>query len=341
MLLLLLAHLLVNAVSAEIGLRNSKWKEQQTQLFGKKDWFTHLESEGVKSGFQTDPVHGLCPFATPPHILRTPACLEQKYVIVAGDSTMRELSWSLARLASTDGTLPCQQVVATPSRSFGDTRDQPSFGCTVFRNGTQLCPANNQRESNLTNCCKTFQSFYLSQVRPGNDVLAAIADIEKACDCAGVLLIGYGVHQLLDATLAGDNVATPWSYPFGRKTGWHSFRNQMSANSKLKMVIVSPTHLDEYVLMLHPPKPDWRAFAQFSTMAIWNQLDSEAAVELGVGFVSFYNITRRYKGLQCDGMHFGSSYDRMDWDCHGFTVVSDVAMQHALHVLCSSHRLAV
>jgi hypothetical protein len=108
---------------AELGLTNSNWPSHEDDSdFGKKTWFVHLESAGVKSGFQLDMRTGLCPFATHPHTLRTPTCLKHKYAIFVGDSTMRELAWSFSRLASTDGTMPCQQVDDSTNGRFRDTR---------------------------------------------------------------------------------------------------------------------------------------------------------------------------------------------------------------------------
>ena len=295
-----LAVSLVRAHS-ELGLRNFKWPSRaQDTDFGKKAWFNHLESVGIKSGFQVDAVQGLCPFATEPHRLRLPTCLKQKYAIFVGDSTMREFAWSFSRLASSDGLQPCQQGDLGANR-FQDTRNDPAFGCTVDRNGTQLCPSSAQQGPSTQSCCSAkFQSFYVFAGHPDDNAIAVIKDIESRCDCEGVLFVGFGVHQLLGASPAGTSNPVPWSYPFGRRTGWLSFRERISGG-KLDMVLVSPTHLDEYVMMLHPPKPDWRAFAQFSTMAIWDDLDEAVAREMDVKFVSLYRVTRAYRGCSAMG----------------------------------------
>lgn len=272
---------------------------------------------------------------------------------------MRELAWSFARLANSDGTQPCQQVDVKEPR-FRNTRNDPSFSCATTANSTRLCqpvvnvsqpvtnasqpaanasqPASAQVKARLEDCCTgRFQSFYLPWVGPNKDLIAAITKIEQGCDCKGVLFIGFGVHLILtNPTLSGSSASAPWSFPFGRRAGWLQFREDMMLNKSgtLDMVLVSPTHLDEYVLLLHPPKPDWKKFTQFSTLEMWDEMDSRVADEMGVKFISYFSVTRKFKGLQCDGMHFGSSYDKMDWNCDGFTVVTDVAMQHALNLLC-------
>jgi len=250
--------------------------------------------------------------------------------------------WATAPCANLHGAFPglLQQMELCPASRLMIPRMEgfeiPAFGCTKGRNGTLLCPSSAQAGASTVACCtENFQNFFVHSFHPTDDVISAIGDIERKCDCEGALLIGFGVHQLLTPRLADSSSQVPWSYPFGRRNGWLSFREKMYKSGKLDMVVVSPTHLDEYVMMLHPPKPDWREFAQFSTMEIWDTLDAKVAEEMGVKFVSLYSITRAFKGLQCDGMHFGSSYDRMDWDCHGFTVVSDVAMQHVFHELCT------
>jgi hypothetical protein len=88
------------------------------------------------------------------------------------------------------------------------------------------------------------------------------------------------------------------------------------------------------VLTLAPIKFDWRSFAQFSTTHLWAEQDRRLAKEYSINYVPYYEASSAFRGLQCDGLHFGNSWEEVA-GCKGFTVVTDLIINHALGKICS------
>jgi len=80
-------------------------------------------------------------------------------------------------------------------------------------------------------------------------------------------------------------------------------------------------------MMLHPPKPDWDGFGQLGVLSSWPILERRVAMELGIVYVPWAEVTQRYSGLQCDGLHHSKRAESSEWGCHGFSAVTDVVTQ--------------
>jgi hypothetical protein len=309
-LLLVLAHL--SCVLSEITLTNYKKVRDSLPLlsrnpnFTKAWYFEQLESRGIVSGPQTDPNVGLCPFANGRHELLTPTCLRDggfKYIVFIGDSLMRELAWSFARLSSSVPGEACQQGAVLHKR-FNNTGDGPSFGCRVASTDAHtLCGVEDQLGNNIADCCSgKFQSFYYGYVRPwagektqfksDGETTQTIQMFQDSCPCKGLVVLNFGMWLAIDNLVVQrtGNDPPPWSLPFGRRAGWKQLIEQWhKPGSLLHTVIASTAHVNNHIMTLEPPKDEWDRW-NYLALEFMATVDRDVARSLNFSYAPYYEV---------------------------------------------------
>lgn len=92
------------------------------------------------------------------------------------------------------------------------------------------------------------------------------------------------------------------------------------------------------VLDLHPRKDDIHKFHHFQYMKMMRHIEMKVLSELTaptIATLPLNEVYRKYGFLTCDGMHFGSSFARREYGCHGFPVVNDILIQLLLGKVCA------
>jgi hypothetical protein len=223
-----------------------------------------------------------------------------------------------------------------------DTRDNVGFDeqSGEFSPGTDFA-----RE-----CCLPgqFSMYFHKHNVVGDHTVKLIETYNRVCDCKGLLWMNTGVHMLLgtcgdcntNALLeVGDNNREPWMFPFGRPAALRPILRAAKNATNLKVVFSSTPRLSMEPFMLAPPKYDWAQFRQFDTLDLWAEYDKLLAIEMGVVYAPYFEASRAYKGLQCDGLHFSPrSYDDV---CKGYTVLTDLVVHQALAQVCYGVNAAI
>ena len=92
------------------------------------------------------------------------------------------------------------------------------------------------------------------------------------------------------------------------------------------------------VLDLHPHKDDIHGFHHFQYMKMMRRIEMRVLSEQTaptIATLPLNKVYRKYGFLTCDGMHFGSSFARREYGCHGFPVVNDISIQLLLGKVCA------
>jgi len=360
------ARLLVFAVlalcaSCELGLTNYKRVLDALPLlsrnpnFTKQWYYQRLEELGVSSGPQVAASNGLCPYADGvKHKLLTPTCLRDKgykYVLFIGDSLVRELAWSLARLSSSVPGEPCQQGAVLHQR-FNHTGDGPQFACTsASMDAHTLCGVEDMTGSSDMDCCSDrFSTHYYGYVLPwfnddpkphetqfgtSSQASDTINRFQDSCSCKGLLVINYGMWIVVDGgntRMVTERPVQPWSLPFGRREGLLNLIGQFHRpNSLLHTVLASTPQTNSHIMTLDPTKGGWEAWGNLA-LEFMASVDKDVAALHNFTYLPYHEVTSNYGHVQCDGMHFGNLYHR--FGCRGFSVVTDVVTQHLLNDIC-------
>ena len=336
----------------------------------KEAYFVNLASElGFVSGFQTNASSSLCPKASGGASLHLPSCLVDRgysYAVFIGDSITREAGWAFSRLAAATEGDTCQQMGA-PHKRWAETKGDPSFSCDVAPRGAgapAICDAdaqeahrgNNQagtgydRDSKqlgvIADCCapgRFFMHFHDWDFDTSN-AHETVLRYRQSCKCKGLVYLSLGgLHLLLGANPSTASPPEPWTYPYGRNAGVRQLldavvgttvQERMDAREYQSFFLASTPRPHNDVLTLAPIKFDWQGFAQFGTTRLWAEQDRRLAKEFGIHYVPVYEASSAFRGLQCDGLHFGNSWEVVA-GCKGFSVVTDLIINHALGRICA------
>lgn len=165
-----------------------------------------------------------------------------------------------------------------------------------------------------------------------------------SCRCNGLIYMSLsGLHLLINANPATQSPPEPWTYPYGREAGVRMLLDSVVGRTALErntaqqhqtFFLASTPRPHNDVLTLAPIKFDWKSFAQFRTTRLWAEQDRRLAKEYSIHYVPYYEASSAFRGLQCDGLHFGNSWEEVA-GCKGFTVVTDLIMNHALGQICN------
>lgn len=153
-----------------------------------------------------------------------------------------------------------------------------------------------------------------------------------------------GMHRLVAdyavASPTGTAAPEQWSFPFGRTGGVAALLDNVTSGGafatpeeRRRIVVGSTPAPDLAILMMDPPKFDWRSFADFGVLGFWAEGDRRAAAQRGLTYAKYHEASRAFRGLQCDGMHFGNSWQAVA-GCDGFTAVTDLVTHQYLSAVC-------
>jgi hypothetical protein len=78
--------------------------------------------------------------------------------------------------------------------------------------------------------------------------------------------------------------------------------------------MVSTSRVDPLVTLLRPSKWDFEAFADFSHLDFWRQIDGNEAQAAGVDLFDADALPHDCPGVRCDGTHFESDFGA--FGCH-------------------------
>jgi hypothetical protein len=171
---------------------------------------------------------------------------------------------------------------------------------------------------NVSDCCdaQRFSMFFHDYDLDEDDVHATLVRYRERCPCPFMLYLSVGgMHRLLgEAAFASAELPpAPWSYPFGRATGVRTLLAAATAGlspEELQRVVLASTPMPQLsVMMLSPPKFDWRSFADFGALRLWAEEDRRAARDANVTYARYYEASKAFRGLQCDGIHFGNAWE--------------------------------
>jgi hypothetical protein len=166
---------------------------------------------------------------------------------------------------------------------------------------------------------------------------------------------------------------SPWSYPFGRMEGVHQLVANATAGvtdaAALRRIVLASTPKPNHgVMMAFPAKFDWKSFADMAALKLWVEQDRRTAKAFNITYAHYYEASKEFSGLQaraaaalgclcaraadthcvrerltrtlrarcciqCDGIHFGNSWETVA-GCSGFTAVSDLITHQYLGAIC-------
>jgi hypothetical protein len=316
-------------------------------IYDKHSYFEHLASAyGYRSGFQRNASGGLCPAAHDGAKMAFPSCLVRgqgvRFAVFVGDSLTREAAWSFARLAAASapaGSPESCQFSGGDHERWSETKRDPSFTCVVVPPGAAgpaICGPDSQAPpvaetgyargaalGNVSDCCDAtkFSLYFHDFDFDDPDVHALVARYRAKCPCPMFLYLSLGgMHRLLGEGAFTTRNVTPapdeWSFPWGRPVGVSALLDNvtaggafLSAEERRRVVVASTPAPELAVLMMHPPKFDWRAFAQYGALGFWADADRRATAARGFTYGKYYEASRAFRGLQCDGIHFGNSWE--------------------------------
>ena len=120
---------------------------------------------------------------------------------------------------------------------------------------------------------------------------------------------------------------------------------QASAHPETILVWGLPSAPQLSIMALEPPKPELQDFREgLSQLARFRSIEASVFAQgrrrndMLLPVDEVYGV---YGALLCDGLHFGSSWDRMTWGCLGFSVVSDLITQVLLNHACWGRDIGV
>jgi len=308
---------------AHFPAHNIKMAQAVTQVHNRSEYFEKfLGSMNITQGQQKSKKDLCLCSENGANLLPAKSLALQGYsfVIFVGDSLAREAAWSLRRLALAQSNLTqCQPWEPL----HHDTKSNPSFQCEEQSNGLS-CQGSVQPIDKVPKSCCTKQ-FLLFRIDVRLETLEQFMnELNTICPCRGIVYIQSAVHVMLRKKSL-----------FGRRESTLKTLSSLVSNNTRnhKFVWASPPALDVIMMELDPPKPDRKSFDSV-TSDIWRWMDLDAISTINDSSISYseqFEVSNAYMGLSCDGMHFGTSYDRALYGCQGMSVVTDVLTQLWLH----------
>ena len=171
-------------------------------------------------------------------------------------------------------------------------------------------------------------------------------------DCSVLIVGGLSLHWLLSNTSSASSTATYHDMPITHRdpvqqhaTYFATMTEGLSAlatSAGVSVVMVGSAEVDELTVLADPAKPDWAAFAHFSMLRIWRHMEREhlarAAASLSprLFFFDAGAPSLRYRGVRCDGIHFGKDFALKPQRGRGDTALawSRVSQPHHTHADC-------
>lgn len=311
------------------SLHNLYWSsvssDKSELVCNKTTYFANLRSAGLVSGRQSHLAHEpLCLDTSGTTRLMTSDCLlnpgKFRSFFFVGDSIVREASHSFLR-------------------HMNDS-DAFKFDCQPWRNDSSL--------ETRTFISLDTDRFSLHYIESWGPIYANLTDMIKSKskhEGAMVLVSSLNsVHLLRTLALSQNAVGGSVNSEYAtilNETITTYYNQIMSIHESSVLVWLSPPKLLLSIMDLPPKKPDMHTFGQFEYLHLWNDIEQEIIRNLRTTLPRLYHIPlfdtyQLYAGLQCDGMHFGTSYDRMTWGCDGFPIVNDLTTQVLLNTLCGT-----
>lgn len=173
-------------------------------------------------------------------------------------------------------------------------------------------------------------------------VQSVIQQLSKACPCKGLLYINYGLHDLLHWSPVPGKPMAHWKMPFERMQALRDYLSiaQLEIekqHNNLELIWGTTVQVHPGLMFLEPRKSDAFNFTQLAFAKYWAAMDAQVAKEFKVWLAPYYELSVKFSGLQCDGMHFASQMDERakNWGCLGFQVATDVLTQQILNHFCA------
>lgn len=106
------------------------------------------------------------------------------------------------------------------------------------------------------------------------------------------------------------------------------------------------SYIDLVIMKASPEKPDWWLFDHSIKHASENNvknIDEPFMEKMGVAVVPRYDITKDYRGLQCDGLHHDprAGQASQSWHCYGFLAIEDLILQSGIAALTGSEEVPI
>jgi len=105
----------------------------------------------------------------------------------------------------------------------------------------------------------------------------------------------------------------------------------------MKVIWVSPPHVNTRIMQAKPPKPGYRKFLKLwgsivGHARVFADIDRRAALKWNVVFLDRLVIDLHFTGIMCDGLH--TNKDRPEWGCHASPAIEEIVLQKGLYALC-------
>uniref|UniRef100_A0A7S1S1Z3 Uncharacterized protein n=1 Tax=Alexandrium catenella TaxID=2925 RepID=A0A7S1S1Z3_ALECA len=108
------------------------------------------------------------------------------------------------------------------------------------------------------------------------------------------------------------------------------------------MVWDSPTFIDFPLAHAAPPNRNAVLLEQNHASRVSAALaaeDRRVMASLGVPLTLRWEVSNKYRGLQCDGLHATPQWGGRDWNCGGFPAYEELILQSGLQQLCLKRRM--
>lgn len=260
----------------------------------------------------------------------------------------------------TKQNIPPEQKLDLASQNYSGTEQIFDFA----RNSTECCNADGGFWTRMVqlNMAVRMQKGNKPTIRHDRLIELLFKQLAKNCPCKGLIYIGIGVHELFHGRPWYDdrptdyghrtwikeaedeyerNYGLNWTYPFGRERGMRSMlSNVMKTLRGTSLVPILADTVQPQPLIMHarPPKKwaDTESFGDMLSLTeLFHKVDTKVAAEFDIPLIPYYETSNRYGGLQCDGIHFGKSSGSL-YGCNGFPIVTDVAVQSMLNIVCKN-----
>lgn len=159
-------------------------------------------------------------------------------------------------------------------------------------------------------------------------------EINSKCECKGVIYLQSADWHMMDKYNR-----MGWSHLNRRKFTRGALTSIVINNDRRHAIVwASPPAMDMVTMSLAPRKPDMYRFHP-DVADFWRREDKDVISNFtdyaDVVYSEQFEVSDAYMGLTCDGLHFGTSYDRAMYGCGGMSVVTDVMTQLWMHRLSS------
>lgn len=315
----------------------------------KKLWFDKLRELGFGGGAgRPGAKRTLCLTASGGAELRTASCVAEKYDYVAffGDSLNREAAWSFVRHAFEDDASQCP-IGKRWRPTFENTEKMPCMRCPrplgSNKRGSNVCGGDEPQmlssekqywdchEQLKQDCCKRFFISFTWVARASNfpKVVSEIQQLAKTCPCRGLFMLSVGLHEFYD----DPNLETTWNFPVDRYPGVMSVLEPLQNLPNVTVHWSNVPSANHALMFMDPAKFRLNYFKQLLWIPQYAKVDRWITSNMNINLVPYYEISRYYEGLQCDGIHFGQPGEK--FGCGDFQFVTDVVIQLWLAKICA------